>query len=100
MLSASPHHHLSFTSEALILKGLSGRVDFYFGALDAALLTAVPLSASSAVLNLKQRPGMRRKRKEAGVHHETSSKPTCGIWKMILTPPCWIFIVGLTGKSG
>ncbi|XP_030271292.1 immunoglobulin-like domain-containing receptor 2 isoform X3 [Sparus aurata] len=39
---------------------------------------------------------MRRKRKEAGVHHETSTKPTCGIWKMILTPPCWICIVGLT----
>lgn len=101
MLSDFPHQHVSFTFEALILKGLSGSVGLYFGEPDAALLTAVPLSASSTALDLKQRPGMRRKRKEeAGVHHETSTKSTCGIWKMILTPPWWIVVVVLTGKRG
>ncbi|KAK5935505.1 hypothetical protein CgunFtcFv8_020862 [Champsocephalus gunnari] len=40
---------------------------------------------------------MRRKRKEDDVLQKTVIISTCRIWKMILVPKCWIFIVCLTG---
>ncbi|KAM4592935.1 uncharacterized protein PAE49_004401 isoform 3-T3 [Odontesthes bonariensis] len=47
--------------------------------------------------SLKQRPRMRRKRKEINVRREMFVKVACGIWKLFLTPMWWIFIVCLTG---